>query len=460
MPYQPLLLSVIDASGILRDEKKLLRDRNLALVLVHDLLLSKGGIQMGDGPVKQAILKHKTRLNAEFVKEKVKRGVSKTEELARTATIAYDTDELARGGNTRRWVRINTMKATEMEVLGIFASQGFKLVDHASSDDPYSFCKDEHIPNLLSFSPTTQLQDSSLLKDGKIILQDKASCFPAYVLHPPSDPRIHVIDATAAPGNKTTHLSSIMKGRGRITAFERDVKRFQTLKHMLNRAGAHNVTPQNQDFLAVDPLASEYRSVTHILLDPSCSGSGIVNRLDYLVDSVENETDAVETDERLKRLARFQLKMIRHAMKFPSLQRLVYSTCSIHATENEHVVLQALGSEEALDKKFRVESRENMIPSWPRRGLKGLDDSIPADSFIRCLPEDGTNGFFVACFVRNNEKQPSALKRKAVELENDDEAQADADEGGSIQDKIEGRNPKSKKKKKRKKKHNADLVTT
>jgi 25S rRNA (cytosine2278-C5)-methyltransferase len=37
------------------------------------------------------------------------------------------------------------------------------------------------------------------------------------------------------------------------------------------------------------------------------------------------------------------------------------------------------------------------------------------DSFIRCRPEDGTNGFFVACFVRKPSKGPNPLKRKAEE---------------------------------------------
>lgn len=37
------------------------------------------------------------------------------------------------------------------------------------------------------------------------------------------------------------------------------------------------------------------------------------------------------------------------------------------------------------------------------------------DSFIRCRPEDGTNGFFVACFVRKPGKGANPLKRKAEE---------------------------------------------
>lgn len=40
----------------------------------------------------------------------------------------------------------------------------------------------------------------------------------------------------------------------------------------------------------------------------------------------------------------------------------------------------------------------------PAAGLHRLilpHASVIADSVLRCLPEDGTNGFFVACFVRN-----------------------------------------------------------
>lgn len=54
---------------------------NLALVLIHDLLLARG-IEAGDGPIKQSILRHKTRLHAEFQKIKIKRGVTLNEQLA------------------------------------------------------------------------------------------------------------------------------------------------------------------------------------------------------------------------------------------------------------------------------------------------------------------------------------------------------------------------------------------
>lgn len=74
--------------------------------------------------------------------------------------------------------------------------------------DEQCFWADTHIPHLFSFDSRVQLQESELVRKGKIILQDKASCFPAVVLGPPSNSKCHVIDATAAPGNKTSHLRS------------------------------------------------------------------------------------------------------------------------------------------------------------------------------------------------------------------------------------------------------------
>lgn len=76
------LTDVIVASKLLEEERKI-TSRSLALVLVHDVLLSKG-IQAGDGPIKQAILRHKTRLHAEFIKIKIKNGAKANTELAQT----------------------------------------------------------------------------------------------------------------------------------------------------------------------------------------------------------------------------------------------------------------------------------------------------------------------------------------------------------------------------------------
>ena len=74
-----MLERVINSSQLLEIEKNVCLEcvcaneqakisRSLALVLVHDLLCSKGGIAAARGPVKEAVLRHKTRLKADYVR--------------------------------------------------------------------------------------------------------------------------------------------------------------------------------------------------------------------------------------------------------------------------------------------------------------------------------------------------------------------------------------------------------
>jgi len=168
------------------------------------------------------------------------------------------------------------------------------------------------------------------------------------------------------------------------------------------------------DFLAIDVSDEKYAHVTHILLDPSCSGSGIINRLDHLVES-EAEGSSVAHVERLTKLATFQLQMLCHAMKFPRIEKIVYSTCSIHPEENEQVVAAALRSTEAIAGGFRLAPRSEVLPEWPRRGQPGNLDDAATEAVLRCSPEeDSTNGFFVSCFIRQCGARPSAKEAEAT----------------------------------------------
>lgn len=71
--------------------------------------------------------------------------------------------------------------------------------------------------------------------------------------------------------------------------------------------------------------------VEYILVDPSCSGSGMQNRLS-VTGSEEKDAD------RLRKLGGLQIKILSHAMtNFPNVKRIAYSTCSLYEEENEEV---------------------------------------------------------------------------------------------------------------------------
>ena len=265
-------------------------------MLVHDFLLSKRGIALpATHGLRISIERHKARLNSELTRARIRRKAGSTNALRQQVDVEY------LGGSARypRWVRVNTLKTTLEDQLDSTFKDFARVysIEEVTAADPRkpSYYVDEHIPNLLAVSPAFEFAKTEAYAAGAIILQDKASCFPAYLLDPlPEDG--DVIDSCAAPGNKTTHLAALLHSRAavaevppglgppraaqKIYAFEKDKNRARTLDKMVGIAGGRDIVRINfaQDFLRADPRSDLFRDVGALLLDPSCSGSGIVGR--------------------------------------------------------------------------------------------------------------------------------------------------------------------------------------
>ena len=261
------------------------------------------------------------------------------------------------------------------------------LFNHDDDDDVDGIYIDPNIPDLVAVNNDKfDVSNCPAYKNGQIILQDKASCFPAYLLlgdgggnNLDDQGDGEIIDSCAAPGNKTTHMASLLharKKRNKIWAMDASLARSKTLEKLVSVAGANDsvsILP-GQDFLAVDPL--RFSDVTRLLLDPSCSGSGIVGRDDvpnlvlpdagnhnskkrkFKSQEYDHGNEEDKTSHRLTKLSNLQTRIVEHAMHFPSAARISYSTCSIHSIENEHVVARVLASDIAKRRGWRVIRRE------------------------------------------------------------------------------------------------------
>ena len=479
--------------------------------MTHDLLLAKIATPK-EHALRQTITRHKTRLHAELRKAQIRRGFASLQDLrnhidgvgASRHNGNEHIDGQGDGGSGHyeqlRWVRINTLKTTSQCQI----DSTFKKYTQVSSIEEVHAARDvfhidDHIPNLIALPRHIDLSKSPAYASGETILQDKASCFPAYLLDP-KHTNGDIVDACAAPGNKTTHLAALLVDsckknpasdrhtyRRRIFAFERDKQRAETLKKMTALSGTDeslrscggSLSVHYQDFLNVDPQSQEMQDVGALLLDPSCSGSGIVGRDDAPavlelpsitptlqpssksvrkrkrkrsstqedandeiavarpIEHDEEESNDADGDregqeklkERLRNLSTFQTKLIRHAMAFPKARKIVYSTCSIHEEENEQVVLRALSSDIARERRWRILTRDRQpdgLRKWPIRGKLEADDADATsvrEACIRCEKgtKEGTMGFFVCGFVRDDdENEPSPINAETGKDEDSD----------------------------------------
>lgn len=172
---------------------------------------------------------------------------------------------------------------------------------------------------------------------------------------------------------------------------------------MIEMAGVTCCSVSRKDFTKINP--AEYSDVKYILLDPSCSGSGIVNRVSGQQGHIK------KASERLKSLSIFQSILLKHALSFPSVEKVVYSTCSVDEEENEQVVAEVL---QVCKGEFRL---TKALPDWPTRGH---DKFKVGPKCLRSGPQTNlTNGFFVAVFKRRKKKEASAEEQQRPEVDVD-----------------------------------------
>lgn len=170
--------------------------------------------------------------------------------------------------------------------------------------------------------------------------------------------------------------------------------RYKTLCDFVSHTNAKCIEPIQADALTISP--EQYPNVKFILVDPSCSGSGM-NRIEIRKPGEEN------LSQRLRKLQSLQSMILAHALlDFPNVKKVVYSTCSIYPEENECVVEEAL--KKAAYAFTLVNLKKKMNNEWHNFGSS--DYNFRGEKCLYALPQkDLCNGFFVAMFKKKSKKQ-------------------------------------------------------
>jgi 16S rRNA (cytosine967-C5)-methyltransferase len=207
-------------------------------------------------------------------------------------------------------------------------------------------------PGCLDVSDLDPARLESLLAEGSLTIQDPSAMLAVEALRPAPDEE--VLDLCASPGTKTTQILEAMRGEGRIVACDRSPEKLDPLRQMAAARGAKNLT-----LCLVDDLgrAAPVKGFDAALVDAPCSNTGVLAR------RVEARWRLRPDD--LEELPRRQLELLALAGGFVRPGgRLVYSTCSLEAEENEGVVRAFLEDQRA----WRLAASEQLLPAADHDG--------------------------------------------------------------------------------------------
>jgi 16S rRNA (cytosine967-C5)-methyltransferase len=237
-------------------------------------------------------------------------------------------------------------------------------------ETPPEFLKPTKWPNIFEVESGHWPQVEPLLKSGKLYLQDPSTLSPVELLAP--QPGETVLDLCAAPGGKSLLIADTLKtsaapepsaaqtsavgqvsdvpqdeassapaSTSRLVAVDVPGARIDRLKENLSRTTGVDIALVQADLLTnLTANLREHRlpeAYDAVLLDVPCSNTGVIrHRVDVKWRLQPGD---------FKKHPQQQLSMLHAAARFVAPGgRLVYSTCSIDAEENEHVVRAFLAS--------------------------------------------------------------------------------------------------------------------
>ncbi|HEY5838114.1 MAG TPA: 16S rRNA (cytosine(967)-C(5))-methyltransferase RsmB [Pyrinomonadaceae bacterium] len=221
-----------------------------------------------------------------------------------------------------------------------------------------------------------------LANEGLIYLQDEGSQLLAHLLN--VEPHQRVLDLTAAPGSKATHIAALAPS-ATIVAGDFHPHRVETMRRLAVQQDAH-IRVLVHD--ATKPLPFTDESFDRVLLDAPCSGTGTLRRNPEIRYRLRPD-DISELAEQQKQMLACAAAVVRPG------GRLLYSTCSVEPEENEQVIDQFASNHPG----FKAINPGGAISSFMPHPSSLLSQPLS----LRLWPHrQGSDGFFIAAYERED----------------------------------------------------------
>ncbi|XP_043548417.1 putative methyltransferase NSUN7 isoform X2 [Chiloscyllium plagiosum] len=257
---------------------------------------------------------------------------------------------------------INVLKTSLEEVTNLLEREGFTKVKCPQQLEGLTFCEDRHCQDVVLFPThlTAKLYEMELVTSYKMVIQDKGRSLAPHSVKVLMNMDDDIVVTNAGSRLTVAHMSTLISqstSKVFVCGVKSELQQLE-LKSLFEKVGCKNTT----------------------LLQELSQGK--------------------VSEEKLKQLAQKQAEELMHAIKFPKVQAIVYSTCSIYPEENEEIVKPVLG------KKMegpRVQPYRLSAPVIPLCCPSEI--TCASDKFFKIEPSEQVNGCFIAVLTR--ERDPS-----------------------------------------------------
>jgi len=242
------------------------------------------------------------------------------------------------------WLRINTLR--------IDIDKALKKLE----DEGVHYEIEPRIPILVRVIKSPKpVRNISLFREGKAVIQDKASVLTVLALKP--EPGMTIYDFAAAPGIKTSLIMQLTENRARVVAFDRSPRRLRNMRVLLKKYG---VDTDRVDIALTDSrFVHLSRTCDAALVDAPCSSSGAIPKDPAIKLLLRSPSIPAK-------MSSIQVAMLVNALKYSDV--ITYATCSLFPIEGEEVVAKALevGTHDLVDPNIPASRGYRAYSYWSK----------------------------------------------------------------------------------------------
>ncbi len=238
-----------------------------------------------------------------------------------------------------------------------------------------------YLNNFLHIKMMSRIYDDEFFKKGLFSVQDESAGLMSKLLDPKENEL--VLDVCAAPGGKSSHISELMNGKGKVISIDKYLSKVEIMKKNFERMSLSNVLAFHEDIQ--EPKTELLREkllnkVDKVIVDAPCSGLGVITKKPDIKWKRESGD--------IIKLQKIQLEILEKASEYVRPGgALVYSTCTTEKEENEDVVAIFL----ERHKEFRVDRAEEYVSR----------DVVNSNGFIELFPHiHNIDGAFGARLIK------------------------------------------------------------